>query len=41
MVIIDTLRKIALSFPEATEEPHFEITSFNYCRAYKDVLENL
>jgi predicted DNA-binding protein (MmcQ/YjbR family) len=28
MVSIDTLRKIALSFPEATEEPHFEKTSF-------------
>ena len=28
MVSIDTLRKMALSFPEATEEPHFEKTSF-------------
>ena len=28
MVTIDTLRKLALSFPEATEEPHFEKTSF-------------
>jgi predicted DNA-binding protein (MmcQ/YjbR family) len=28
MVTIDTLRKIALSFPEATEEPHFEKPSF-------------
>ncbi len=28
MVSIDTFRKIALSFPEATEEPHFEKTSF-------------
>lgn len=28
MVTIDILRKIALSFPEATEEPHFEKTSF-------------
>ena len=28
MVTIDTFRKIALSFPEATEEPHFEKTSF-------------
>lgn len=28
MVTIETLRKIALSFPEATEEPHFEKTSF-------------
>ncbi len=28
MITIDTLRKIALSFPETTEEPHFEKTSF-------------
>ena len=28
MVSIDTLRKLALSFPEATEEAHFEKTSF-------------
>jgi predicted DNA-binding protein (MmcQ/YjbR family) len=28
MVKIDTLRKTALSFPEATEEPHFEKISF-------------
>ncbi|MEO7991725.1 MAG: MmcQ/YjbR family DNA-binding protein [Chryseolinea sp.] len=28
MVNIDTFRKLALSFPEATEEPHFEKTSF-------------
>lgn len=28
MVTVDTLRKLALSFPEATEEPHFEKTSF-------------
>lgn len=28
MVAIDTFRKIALSFPEATEESHFEKTSF-------------
>lgn len=28
MVSIDTLRKLALSFPEVTEEPHFEKTSF-------------
>ena len=28
MVSIDTFRKIALSFPEAIEEPHFEKTSF-------------
>ena len=28
MVSIDTFRKLALSFPESTEEPHFEKTSF-------------
>jgi len=28
MVSIDTFRKLALSFPEATEEPHFQKTSF-------------
>ena len=28
MLTIDQLRNIALSFPEATEEPHFEKTSF-------------
>lgn len=28
MLSIDTIRKMALSFPEATEEPHFEKTSF-------------
>jgi predicted DNA-binding protein (MmcQ/YjbR family) len=28
MVTIDTLRKIALSFPEATEDLHFEKASF-------------
>lgn len=28
MVSIDTLRKLALSFPETTEEAHFEKTSF-------------
>ena len=28
MVTIDLFRKIALSFPETTEEPHFEKTSF-------------
>lgn len=28
MVTINTFRKLALSFPEATEEPHFEKTSF-------------
>ena len=28
MVSIETFRKLALSFPEATEAPHFEKTSF-------------
>lgn len=28
MVLIDTFRKLALSFPEATEQSHFEKTSF-------------
>lgn len=28
MVSIEAFRKIALSFPEVTEEPHFEKTSF-------------
>lgn len=28
MVTIETMRKLALSFPQATEEPHFEKTSF-------------
>lgn len=28
MVTIDTFRTLALSFPETTEEPHFEKTSF-------------
>ena len=28
MVSIATFRKLALSFPETTEEPHFEKTSF-------------
>lgn len=28
MVSINTFRKLALSFPETTEEPHFEKTSF-------------
>lgn len=28
MVTIETLRALALSFPEATEEPHFEKISF-------------
>ncbi len=28
MISIETFRKIALSFPEVVEEPHFEKTSF-------------
>ncbi|MGB5436300.1 MAG: MmcQ/YjbR family DNA-binding protein [Maribacter sp.] len=28
MVTIDSFRQLALSFPEVTEEPHFEKTSF-------------
>ena len=28
MVTIETFRTLALAFPEATEEPHFEKTSF-------------
>jgi predicted DNA-binding protein (MmcQ/YjbR family) len=28
MVSIETVRKLALSFPEADEQPHFEKTSF-------------
>lgn len=28
MVSIDTFRKVVFSFPEVTEEPHFEKTSF-------------
>lgn len=28
MVTFETLRELALSFPETTEEPHFEKTSF-------------
>ncbi len=28
MITIDALRKAALSFPDATEDPHFEKTSF-------------
>jgi hypothetical protein len=29
MVSIDTFRKIGCSFPETTEEPHFEKSPFN------------
>lgn len=41
MVTIDMLRKLALSFPETTEEPHFEKISFRVKRkifaTYEDV----
>ena len=30
MVSITIFRKLALAFPEATEDPHFERTSFRY-----------
>lgn len=32
MVSVTTFRKLALSFPETTEEPHFEKTSFRVKR---------
>lgn len=32
MITPDTFRKLALSFPEATEEPHFEKISFRVKR---------
>ena len=32
MISVNTLRKIALSFPETTEEPHFEKISFRVKR---------
>jgi hypothetical protein len=32
MMLIDQFRKIAMSFPEANEEPHFEKTSFRVAR---------
>jgi predicted DNA-binding protein (MmcQ/YjbR family) len=32
MVSIETFQKIALAFPEAKEEPHFEITSFRVAK---------
>ena len=35
MVTLETFRKIALSFPEATEEPHFEKTSFRVKKTAK------
>ncbi|KFF15275.1 MmcQ/YjbR family DNA-binding protein [Flavobacterium hydatis] len=44
MVSIDEFRKLALSFSEATEEPHFEKTSFRVKKkifATLDVNKNL
>ena len=32
MVTIEILRKLALSFPETSEEPHFEKTSFRVAK---------
>ena len=44
MVTSDTFRKLALSFPEATEEPHFDKTSFRVRKkifaTYDDVNKN-
>ena len=43
MVTINTFRKLAMSFPEATEEPHFEKTSFRVRKkifaTYDDVVK--
>jgi predicted DNA-binding protein (MmcQ/YjbR family) len=43
MVSIETFRKLALSFPEATEEPHFEKSSFRVKKkifaTYDDVMK--
>lgn len=41
MVTVDTLRKLALSFPEATEEPHFEKTSFRVKKKIFATYDNL
>jgi predicted DNA-binding protein (MmcQ/YjbR family) len=45
MVTIETLQKLAHSLPEATEEPHFEKTSFRVKKkifaTYDDKLERL
>lgn len=43
MVTMHTFRKLALSFPEVTEEPHFEKTSFrvkNKIFATYDAIKN-
>ena len=32
MIDVNTFRKIALSFPETTEQPHFEKTSFRVAK---------
>ena len=44
MTTIETLRNLALSFPETSEEPHFEKTSFRIGKkifATYDAKENL
>ncbi len=44
MIDIETFRQIALSFPETTEEPHFEKTSFRVNKkifATLDIKKNL
>jgi hypothetical protein len=38
MVSMDTFRKLALSLPEVTEEPHFEKTS---CRVKRKSLQHM
>ena len=43
MVNIDTFRQIALSFPETTEEPHFEKPAFKVAKkifATLNIIEN-
>jgi hypothetical protein len=40
MVTLDILREIALSLPEATEEPHFEKTSFRVKKKIFATYEN-
>lgn len=41
MVSIDSFRKLALSFPEATEDPHFEKTSFRVKRKIFATYDNV
>ena len=40
MVTIETLREIAFSFPETTEEPHFEKTSFRVKKKFFATYDN-